>query len=316
MLFFRHEVVFTQADERAIRDVTYGDEWIINANIPDDLREQTMDLDGPLRSKIIHRILGEEQLQVVYIPSSEVMESTGLGDELAGLDLPPWAEKTKELLQEEYDYDLLELSWIDPAYVAPVYPEGQDGEDFLEEEQQEDRQGGTEGRQQVDEEEGKVETDLLEDGRTSWQNIDEYRPERVEMNEPQEDRPIYLDAVQFIRAQNPDVILLDMGLIVEHFEDEYPTYREVALVTREFLRTLYRSNDRFYTFLLMENSVYDKLGYSERSENLDEYLENLTGQMDHVSVAYLDVEGINKQYRSHELAKLFVGTVPIRFYNK
>ncbi|SDZ46433.1 hypothetical protein SAMN05421736_113108 [Evansella caseinilytica] len=382
MLFFRHEIVFTKGDARSIESVTYSDEWLAAANIPEDLKVRTAAVDGPLRSRIIHRMMEEEKLTVVYVPSvyfAKLMaweaESESIFD---GKTMPTWAEKAALLVREKYHADLLQWKFFDPEQAAPVYPENKGAADFLKSAVGAVYRTGRSSRQPAGAEGAVSEERIVTHSVGKYQQRDEQRswkswkvdfddlpasgthfkadaerflnhvsldiPERewkgeadaeqlsavpkrngdrrflthvandlpdsgangegagerfpivqagsIDRHLPtdqteEEAPPIYLEAARSIRAMEPDVVLFDLSLLVEHFEAEHLTYRDVVLVTREFLQTLYRSHDRFYTVLLIENDVYERLGYMEHSENLDEYMENLADQMDYTAVKYI-----------------------------
>ncbi|MFA9560416.1 hypothetical protein ACERII_24245 [Evansella sp. AB-rgal1] len=299
---------------RAIAEVTYEDEWIANANISSELKEKVEHLDGPLRSKIIHRLIAGENLSVVYVPSVTMVETYDMNEDtfLNGMH-PSWAFEAVENVSEQYTYDLVDLSFINPMEVAPVYPDGAEAEDILDEDEPSNRVdsrhvGDTPGEQgsTVEDSLNTADTSQVEGTPDQPLNPDDNQYIRDTPVEVEQADPIYLQAAQNIRSRDADVVLFDMTTIVEHFEEEYPTYREVALVTREFLQTLYRSRDRFYTILLVENSVYERLGYTERSENLDEYIQNLVDQMQYVDVHYMDQEQQDWNFfRAQEISELF-----------
>ena len=125
MVFFRHDETLSGAAVRSIEQVTYSDEWVEHGNIPEHLKEITSGLDGPVRSKIIHKVIKKEELEVIYIPSSAFYES------FAGNNgrPPEWLEYTEQLLAKVYGYDLLNLTIFPPEALEYKLPELEEPEE-------------------------------------------------------------------------------------------------------------------------------------------------------------------------------------------
>ncbi|MCE7792417.1 hypothetical protein K8O68_08310 [Salipaludibacillus sp. CUR1] len=283
MVVFRHEEEMTNAEKRAIESVTFEEEWARYGHLPVHLVEATEGLPSPLKSRIIHRMMDEIPLHVMQLPSEELAAETHgafagftagnekdepvffttVNDETAMRDLPGWLVHFSNRFNEVYNTrDMLDITFLPPNEASRVIMETieEEKEKRLEEEELEQ----AEGKPGV------------------YSGFGEEEDEPI---------PVYRKIAKDIRAQSPDVVLLDFDLIAEHLEHDEVKIAEGGMTgveetvdqTYEFLEALYRSIDTFTTYILFSDEVFEHLGLSP-TEQLEDQLNLLADQNEYVHV--------------------------------
>ncbi|WP_088031955.1 hypothetical protein [Evansella clarkii] len=255
MVVFRHEEYLSGSESRQIEQVTFEEDWAEHGNIPEHLRDITRGLDGPLRSKIIHKVINGETLNVLYLPSTPFFERTVRTD--IEEQQPLWLEKTEEILSDVYKYDFVGLLVLPPDALRYELPE--DGE-------------------------------VIEDD-DDLNDEAPYGELPAQEEEPDAPEPSYLQSVRELRELEPDVILLDMALIAEHLDDSEYSVEGYTAQVLELLETLYRPRDRYFTYMLAGVELHEALFFEREDTTLNDHIERLSEQLDFgVKQAVIDFE--------------------------
>ncbi|PYZ92534.1 hypothetical protein CR194_12755 [Salipaludibacillus keqinensis] len=266
MVAFKHEDELSNAERRAMELVTFEEEWAVHGHLPEELVEATAGLVPPVKSRMIHRIMEEIPLHIVHLPSNDMAEHTGVEsitgapndrpqflttvDERYSIGwFPTWMIELAHELDTAYNRkDLAELTVLHPTEALRIMNETLEGEEDRRTAQEEERRA------------------MIESGK---------RPSFIE---EEETIPVYQDVAAAIRTQHPDVLLLDFEAIVEHtqteefriFEGGSVGVEDIIDQTYEFLETLYRPQDRFTTYLLFSEDMYDHLGFGPTDQLTDQ----------------------------------------------
>ncbi|UCZ52989.1 hypothetical protein LGQ02_19760 [Bacillus shivajii] len=229
MFAFRHEDELTHAARESIELATYNEDWVIYGNIPNELRENTEGLVPPLRSKVIHRILRQEVLNVVYLPSPSFYVEAGM-DQGEGM----WRDKAMDWLHADYGHEFVHIEVLPPDFFQKRLPNEtfEEGIWLIEEA----------------EETGKGAVPLYTD-------------------EPGEIEKTYVPSARALRSLEPDVVIFDVGLLHE----EGITVREFIDETVNALNAFYDSRGRFFTYLLLNEALYEDLTLDEKERTTAEH---------------------------------------------
>lgn len=309
MIVFRHDEELTNEQRRAIESVTFTEEWTLFGHLPPDLVKKTELLPATTKSRMVHRIMEEEPIHLLHLPSEELaaashsgakaysmsegtsLLSTFRGDTSRG-QLPPWYVKLADRLNEKYEEEnLIQLSILPPSEVNRQVIE------TVKEEVEKKRTEEEARHQQII---------TAHDTGQSPSYFEEVRREDEEIIS------VYRDVAKEIRSLNPDIILLDFELIVDHMKDENfritdsndMSLDETIDQTYEFLESLYRPIDRFTTYLLFSEDVYEKLGF-ERTAHLEDSLALLAEQNDYLNIVHISTYENNESWMEEEILPLF-----------
>lgn len=306
MIVFRHEDELTNEQRRAIESVTFTEEWTVHGHLPHDLVKNTVTLPATMKSRIIHRIMEEEPIHLLHLPSEQLASQSGTqaygmpvgknvltsiyGDTNMG-QLPHWYVKLASQLNEKYqEQDLIKLSLIPPSEVDRQVTE------TVKAEIEKTRSEEAERHQQII---------AAHDAGESPSYFEEIKREDEEMIS------VYRDITKQIRSLKPDVILLDFELIVDHMQHEdfrISNSTDISLdetidQTYEFLESLYRPIDRFTTYLLFSEDVYEKLGF-EPTAQLEDSLALLAEQNDYLHFVHVSSYEDNESWMEEDILPL------------
>jgi len=303
MVAFRHEDEMTNEQRRAIESVTLTEEWTVHGHLPQYLVAATEGLPRSAQSRIIHRVMEEEPLQLLHLPSEELgTESRTQAYEISedrrinvlapAEQLPTWYIELGNQLDAHYDEEeFVELGLLPSSEVNRQVNETIETEFLRKKEEQLERY--------------QQEMTALELGETTT-----YSRERREQDT--EPIPVYRDIAKEIRSLYPDVILLDFELIADHMQHKNFRVSETDTVNveetmdqvYEFLESLYRPTDRFTTYILFSEDVFEKLGF-EPTAHLEDSLALLAEQNEFVNIVHIKPYRDTETWMEDEILPLF-----------
>ncbi|AOM81625.1 hypothetical protein [Salisediminibacterium beveridgei] len=302
MLFLPPDPSLTTSQVNSIEGVFLSsDEWIENNNISQEIKDMTEGLPAAQRSLMMRRLNNEEPVHVVYLSGQDFAGETGIDDrigeryewdeasegreeELDDLEdhedpyavgqstvTPDEEEVPREDWREGLDYD-----WTDFPYWVQVLND--DVTTFY-------------NTQQVmdfttihpDEVRSVIEyTERVETIRRDY--LDEVRQDEIddaqdagELPPPEIDHgemPVYSEITRDVRRMNPDVVIIDLHLLLDHIEEglriEEGTNDINEIVRRQlyqFMDVLYRGNvDHFTTYFLYPSDINDRLNLGAEAD--------------------------------------------------